>query len=614
MSLKRAWPHHLLLPLLCLLLLGKLFGGTEVVSVYKNDTQITLPFHEKSSHTSKTQTYTIRFINKLFASSKWHITPDNCVLHIDVNDRAIDIGNIRKGALCNRRDGFVIDLAPYLNTGINTLSILVSDDGVMYGINASTSMLGMPAKQYHALIILSLIATLWAYGLKQAKLEKATVMISTMAALTTIYGLLSTDVKFNAPDIEGHLQYISYVAKNFTLPNPSDGWQYYHAPLYYFITGSISRICELFGLDTILWIRLYALLCLFIFQLFGLKLITEILTLRSARFLVVAAFCFSPIMILIAGRAGNEPMIYPIWAACYFYIWRWVKAYELHNLLKSVALFSLGMLTKTSIIVGIFTLMILVLRALLLREITSGYFLRKSLMYMCLLLACASSVGLGRNLYEKYNGNPQIGWLVGNNHLYKNGKPRPASKLAGHRLNNDWKQFMPGEFDAIINTPFISYRNDSYGRNHFWVTYIKSLTIGEPYNERYFNKMLTNLATVLTITLYVIFVRSLFSLSSVLNRKQRELSFLSICYLTTLIAAVAYRLYFREYSAQNARFTLPIILPLFMLYGIYISRFFTDELTKTRKALACIDLSVLLIYTAISIVFSYGFLVNATSF
>ncbi len=46
-------------------------------------------------------------------------------------------------------------------------------------------------------------------------------------------------------DSKEHLKYIDYIQQHWSLPSPTEGWEMYQPPLYYFITASILSFCKL---------------------------------------------------------------------------------------------------------------------------------------------------------------------------------------------------------------------------------------------------------------------------------------------------------------------------------------------------------------------------------
>jgi hypothetical protein len=46
-------------------------------------------------------------------------------------------------------------------------------------------------------------------------------------------------------DSKEHLKYIEYIQQHWSLPSPTEGWEMYQPPLYYFIAASILSFCKL---------------------------------------------------------------------------------------------------------------------------------------------------------------------------------------------------------------------------------------------------------------------------------------------------------------------------------------------------------------------------------
>jgi tetratricopeptide (TPR) repeat protein len=89
---------------------------------------------------------------------------------------------------------------------------------------------------------------LWRASLKQFKppsLERVVVLLVSAMWLFLFWNntrLLPFHAGFDSKE---HLKYIEYIQQYWLLPSPSDGWEMYQPPLYYFIAATILSFCKL---------------------------------------------------------------------------------------------------------------------------------------------------------------------------------------------------------------------------------------------------------------------------------------------------------------------------------------------------------------------------------
>ena len=89
---------------------------------------------------------------------------------------------------------------------------------------------------------------LWRASLKQFTspyLERVVVLLVCAMWLFLFWNntrLLSFHAGFDSKE---HLKYIEYIQQHWSLPSPSEGWEMYQPPLYYFIAAAILSFCKL---------------------------------------------------------------------------------------------------------------------------------------------------------------------------------------------------------------------------------------------------------------------------------------------------------------------------------------------------------------------------------
>jgi hypothetical protein len=89
---------------------------------------------------------------------------------------------------------------------------------------------------------------LWSAGLKQFKpqsIERVVLLLISAMWLFLFWNntrLLPFHVGFDSME---HLKYIDYIQQHWSLPSPTEGFEMYHPPLYFFIAASILSFCKL---------------------------------------------------------------------------------------------------------------------------------------------------------------------------------------------------------------------------------------------------------------------------------------------------------------------------------------------------------------------------------
>jgi tetratricopeptide (TPR) repeat protein len=108
-------------------------------------------------------------------------------------------------------------------------------------------------------------------------------------------------------DAGSHLKYIEYIQKNWSLPLPTEGWEMYQPPLYYFIAAVILSLCKLSINDPASVLVLRALGAVFGIAQFALVFLTLRL-LFSARTALVGLLlaAFLPMHLYLAHYVTNE--------------------------------------------------------------------------------------------------------------------------------------------------------------------------------------------------------------------------------------------------------------------------------------------------------------------
>ena len=129
-------------------------------------------------------------------------------------------------------------------------------------------------------------------------------------------------------DWHGHIEFIKYIANNWTLPLASKGLEYPQQPLYYLIAGGIYAVLTNFGLndqDALYGLGYFSLFCSMVFLFYAYRfvsLLTPSVWVRSVAMLFVS---LTPSLVYLSARINNDSLVMALSAFTLYYI---VKSYR----------------------------------------------------------------------------------------------------------------------------------------------------------------------------------------------------------------------------------------------------------------------------------------------
>lgn len=284
-------------------------------------------------------------INKRWWHREWvRIIPDDCVKMIIVNDVQLDLGYLGKEQLCNWGVGFDYPLGRYLKDGRNRVVASISDIGGSYklGIGQTPRIRNI---QLLIFLVVGLLISLETKSLplvnRLSKLER--VVIITAIVLRLLY-LFYTPHDVRIYDIQGHKEYIEWVANHWWLPKPDDCIFCHKPPLYYLLTGWLWAVISRFSSnwDILQW---WQLLINMGFIYYTVKILENNVVGKYKRLMVLLPVLLLPSSVIHSVRISPEPLYYLFMLGQYYHYLEWARTSEDRHLVRGLWMLLLGFLT-----------------------------------------------------------------------------------------------------------------------------------------------------------------------------------------------------------------------------------------------------------------------------
>lgn len=377
--------------------------------------------------------------------------------------------------------------------------------------------------------------------------------------------LAATPLDVRGHDVEGHVEYIDYVANTLSIPPTTEGWEFYQPPLYYFFFGLYYRFGE------VLQIPRQELLKYIQYDSLVLSIATLLLSLwigrllfarknRNLEFYLFGVFiAVFPGLIYLAARINND-VLYTFFAFFFLaMLLEWWFNEEWRDWYLCCIVITLGIVTKTNAFLFLpiaFTCLLFKRGVSFKKKIAHG----SGAVVMMLLLA---------------------GWLpvyrlvVDKNAADESDQPAPVSHIIVPNLTNlndallvknnlaAYLVFNPIE---IIRIPFHNPWEDVSRRNFFWETLFKSSISGEfDMGER-----LKWAASQVLLSLLLLLPFGIIGFFMVLWKEFYKFLPMTLTFGATLAGHAIFRYMSPFSSTQDFRYSplLVVCLVFFILYGL----------------------------------------------
>jgi hypothetical protein len=402
-------------------------------------------------------------------SSVWRIVPDDELTELRVNGNVVPLSEARpKSGVHDFLRGFTIDLGQWLHWGNNKLEFAVKNTGGWGGVIIHP-VVGWRALILAAGLLPSLLALARLFRL--STLQKWPLGLS-LVVLCAYWGATpwherNYDVK--RLNESGHIGYVIYVARNWSLPPPDDGWQYYQPPGYYGFGAAIWKVAAKLGISGPEAIQCLSL-CLWLVFLVASAAALKLTLRRSPLTLALATAALGvwPSGIISSSRISNDLALYAASAVATYFMIRWWKGQRRRHLAGMALSVAAAFVCKSSGMALLGAALVLVGLRLLRRRRWRRLrpWLEAAAAGATMLAGVA--LGLARNIWYWKQGK-LASWLVSN--------------IAGLdddlRVSNEARNFIPLDVPVFLSEPWVNTRVDATGRANYWNFFLRSSLSGE---------------------------------------------------------------------------------------------------------------------------------------
>lgn len=516
--------------------------ATFLVAGREPDTRSLPAFFDSVSDTMDA-TLTIH-LNSLHPSV-FAVQVDDCIEQLAVNGVSIIPETMER--ICSPHEVSRLTLGPYLREGENTLVMSISDIGGTGGLAIRTSNTD-PLLLVIWLGILT--CSVW-YALRLRTLLPSAARWPNILLFIFFFGIVVrflyisvTPYNLRAHDMDGHLEYISYMQQHWAVPIAMNGWEFHQPPLYYALAaGWLTLLSPLHLSETLRyqslagWSLVLSVLT-FAVALFCLRILFGAIKRKQAAAAGMILAVFSG-LVFFASRITNETLSAFLTASTVALLLLWWKRGERLTLVALALVFALAFLTKISVL----ALAPAIAVALLFRPQRTWKRRCSDILLATLIVVLSAGWYPVHRLFLEPEQEKTL--TIGNNGMDPSlGVPR------------EFKHLVTLNPIAVVTYPFNDPWDDTFRRGYFPEYFFRSAFFGEYKFER-----LITLARVLIILGLLLLPAVV--LGIVVDLRRRFMQFLPFHVATfgLLLAAFTYPSLFPFAPNQDFRFSVILILP-----------------------------------------------------
>lgn len=409
--------------------------------------------------------FTLR--TNVFSPSMFLIVPDDCLQELIINGQSV---NDPSFPLCDYTDGKKMDLGAFLKHGNNRIEAVLHNNGGNGGMRFqavwSNASIAVPL-----IVCMLMLGFLAAFFLRRHKVEgwkTALIVLFAAAVLLRGYYLSITPYSLRTYDVDGHIEYIEYVAHNRALPAANHGWETWQPPLYYTASAAVYDLIEVTGSGRqtlLLWMQIIGFFLSIWTLLLSIQIGLQFCKTKQERAITLPVFfsliAFNPALVMLSSRINNDVLVVPLMFLSTLLIVRWWKHHSIRLWYGAMIAIGCCILTKSS---GLLLLPVAFGCLIATERMSWRKKLREGVMGLCIVLLIAGWFNIYRTIQDKGTFTVVANVNALNDTL---------------RVDNDIKSFLTLNPVRMVKIPFVSAWEDDTGRNNFWEYVFRTGLFGE---------------------------------------------------------------------------------------------------------------------------------------
>ncbi|MGL1935653.1 MAG: glycosyltransferase family 39 protein [Fibrobacterales bacterium] len=570
-------------------------SGNQLTNIYSNyngkHVEEQWPIHKHS--VKGRYVLTFDYSTSLWSSDLFKIIPDDKLIEMRVNGDAVDLSQVDDAELKDWHNGFMYDFTPYLTQEINSIEIIVTNQGGQGGVTV------FPNNGIFERIV---IFTLYCLGLfllmygafSYFTFSKSEMVLFGLGIALLIWYLIYTPLTVRIFDVYeggGHRDYIFYLIDNLGFPHPAKGWEYHQPPLYYLFGAVVAFIStHLFAIDWHVPMRFASLLMLVVFQFVAYLTVRELIKSRLLRRVLLGLILFWPSGIIHSIRIGNDMPMYLFTGIGFYLIVRWWRTHRMVYFNWSLVCLFLSMVSKSSgvILGGVLAGLLLIQ---LIRK-NRKQFIKPALLSFVVVII-AAGVNIGDNIY--FAQQEKSDWLLLNVGTSINKRLK---------VDNGIVNYIYLDIPTYLQQPFTSTWHDWGGRQYFWNFFLKSSLFSEYQFRSSFHAVLGGTIGVLLLLMILMPFIGIRRLS--LARIYKEAPALLLV-LSSVGALLAYRIKAPVSCNTDFRYIYPVLIGAILLYGRMVQLIPEGALKKSKIRMILIGIPILFSFCSLLFFVTWGF-------
>lgn len=486
----------------------------------------------------------------------WQVIPDDFLREITVNGEPVSLAEIPPQALRDYAEGFKIDLSGYLVNGKNHIEFRFDNGWGPGGLDIR------PVKSWLALVMFFVgfsLFLVWFGRLFNISLPAHLLLLVALIPILSYWQ--ETNWTTRSHDVggdTGHYGYVKYVSDNHALPQPNQGWAFYHPPVYYVIGAAVFSLSEALNVSTTESLQALSVLFWLVF------LVSSIATLRLflrnnvvVYWTAVIALVFWPSGIIRSVGIGNDVPLYACIGIGTWFMCQWWKTGR-RSLLVWAAVFSaLALLIKSNGIVLAAALgSLLAVRFFFRRDCKKCKTLLDGMLFGTIVLS-GFIASFAVRIYFYLKGELSH-WLVSN-----------AGGLGDSlRVPVSLKSFTPLDLPTFLTQPFINSYDDSTGRGNFWNFLMRSSLTGEFSFDGKLQVLISYAWGAALVVLFFVALVDLRRLSSLNFARFYRYMPIIVLLVLWLLSMIVFRIQLPFSCSNDFRYITPMLMPLLLVWAM----------------------------------------------